>query len=201
MLSLCLPSLIAGERRSLCQKEGGKFDEAALNSFYDGLKASGMKARMFVIDDKWEGKYGKLEHSAERFPHFEEFRERVRADGLHFGLWAAFMRCQDPADMGLNLSHMLHLADGKPLISGGGDTPVLHPGFHPAGGGKGAEDAGQEIRRALQAGFGEVRFRLRIAPAVGRRTEGYAFGGRAFDAERPRGGRGGHAGMRIPTSW
>jgi hypothetical protein len=104
-------------------KEGGKLDEAALNSFYDGLKASGMKARMFVIDDKWEGKYGKLEHSAERLPHFEEFRERVRADGLHFGLWAAFMRCQDPADMGLNLSHMLHLADGKPLISGGGDTP------------------------------------------------------------------------------
>ena len=113
-------------------KEGGKLDEAALNSFYDGLKASGMKARMFVIDDKWEGKYGKLEHSAERLPHFEEFREQVRADGLHFGLWAAFMRCQDPADMGLNLSHMLHLADGKPLISGGGDYAVLHSGFHPA---------------------------------------------------------------------
>ena len=97
-------------------------DEAALNSFYNGLKASGMKARMFVIDDKWEGKYGKLEHSAERLPHFEEFRKQVRADGLHFGLWAAFMRCQDPADMGLNVSHMLHLADGNPLISGGGDS-------------------------------------------------------------------------------
>jgi hypothetical protein len=81
-----------------------------------------MKAGMFVIDDKWEGKYGSLEHSAERFPHFEEFREQVRADGLHFGLWAAFMRCQDPADLGLNVSHMLHLADGKPLISGGGNS-------------------------------------------------------------------------------
>jgi hypothetical protein len=77
---------------------------------------------MFVIDDKWEGKYGNLEHSAERFPHFEEFREQVRADGLHFGLWAAFMRCQNPADLGLNVSHMLRLADGKPLISGGGDS-------------------------------------------------------------------------------
>lgn len=103
-------------------KAGADLDEAALNSFYKGLKASGMKARMFVIDDKWEGKYGKLEHSAERFPHFEEFREQVRTDGLHFGLWAAFMRCQDPADMGLNVSHMLHLADGQPLISGGGDS-------------------------------------------------------------------------------
>ena len=104
------------------EKEGAKLDEATLHSFYKDLKASGMKAGMFVIDDKWEGKYGNLEHSAERFPHFEEFREQVRADGLHFGLWAAFMRCQDPAGLGLNVSHMLHMADGKPLISGGGDS-------------------------------------------------------------------------------
>jgi len=104
------------------EKEGAKLDEATLHSFYEDLKASGMKAGMFVIDDKWEGKYGSLEHSAERFPHFEEFRERLGADGLHFGLWAAFMRCQDPADFGLNVSHMLHLADGKPLISGGSDS-------------------------------------------------------------------------------
>ncbi len=97
------------------EKEGAKLDEATLRSFYKDLKASGMKAGMFVIDDKWEGKYGNLEHSAERFPHFEEFRNQVRADGLHFGLWAAFMRCQDPADLGLNVSHMLRLADGKPL--------------------------------------------------------------------------------------
>lgn len=103
-------------------KAGAHLDEAALNSIYDGLKASGMKAATFVIDDKWEGQYGKLEHSAERLPHFEEFRRQVRADGLHFGLWAAFMRCQDPTDMGLNVSHMLHLPDGNPLISGGGDS-------------------------------------------------------------------------------
>jgi hypothetical protein len=32
------------------------------------------------------------------------------------------MRCQDPADMGLNLSHMLHLADGKPLVAGDADS-------------------------------------------------------------------------------
>lgn len=100
-------------------KEGPNLDEAAVNSFYEGIKTAGMKARMFVIDDKWEGTYGKLEHSAERLPHFEQFRERVRADGLRFGLWAAFMRCQDPADMGLNLSQMLHLPDGKPLVVGG----------------------------------------------------------------------------------
>lgn len=104
------------------EKEGAKLDESALNAFYRDLKASGMKAGMFVIDDKWEGKYGNLRHSAERFPHFEEFRERVRADGLHFGLWAAFMRCQDPADLGLNISHMLHLADGKPHVVGWGET-------------------------------------------------------------------------------
>ena len=104
------------------EKEGAKLGEATLRSFYKDLKGSGMKAGTFVIDDKWEGEYGNLEHSEERFPHFEEFREQVRADGLHFGLWAAFMRCQDPADLGLDVSHMLHLADGKPLISGGGDS-------------------------------------------------------------------------------
>jgi hypothetical protein len=104
------------------EKEGAKLDEATLNSIYKELKASGMKVGVFVIDDKWEGKYGNLEHSAERFPHFEEFREQVRADGLHFGLVATFMRCQDPADLGLNVSHMLHLSDGKPFIIGGGDS-------------------------------------------------------------------------------
>ena len=95
-------------------KEGANLDEAALNSFYNGVKASGMKARTFVIDDKWEGKYGKLEHSAERLPHFEEFRKQVQADGLHFGLWAAFMRCQDPADMGLNRLAHAALGGRKP---------------------------------------------------------------------------------------
>jgi hypothetical protein len=104
------------------EKAGPHLDEATLNSFYKELKASGMKAKMFVIDDKWEGKYGALQHSAERFPHFEEFRQQVRADGLYFGLWAAFMRCEDPADLGLNISHMLHLADGKPLVSAGDDA-------------------------------------------------------------------------------
>ncbi len=97
------------------------FDQAALDSFYSGMKAAGMKARMFVIDAKWEGKYGKLEHDPQRFPHFEQFRQQVRADGLYFGVWAAFMRCQDPAEMGLNLSHMLHLADGQALAVGDGD--------------------------------------------------------------------------------
>jgi hypothetical protein len=97
-------------------KDGPRLDEPALRSFYEGLTASGMKAGMFVIDDKWEGKYGKLEHSAQRLPHFEQFRQQVKNDGLHFGLWAAFMRCEDPADLGLNLSHMLRQADGQPVV-------------------------------------------------------------------------------------
>jgi hypothetical protein len=107
------------------EKAGPDLDEAALNTFYRDLKASGMKARMFVVDDKWEGKWGNLEHSAKRLPHFEEFRRQVRSDGLYFGLWAAFMRCEDPAHLGLNVSHMLHHADGKPLLSGGGRYYIL----------------------------------------------------------------------------
>ena len=135
-----------------------------------------MKARMFVIDDKWEGKYGNLEHSAERLPHFEEFREQVRADGLHFGLWAAFMRCQDPADMGLNVSHMLQLADGKPLIAGEGDSKYYILDFTQPEVEKVLRARAREIRGALQAGLGEIRFRLRTAPAVGGRAQGYELG-------------------------
>jgi hypothetical protein len=107
------------------EKAGRNLDEATLDTIYRDLKASGMKARMFVIDDKWEARYGNLEHSAKRFPHFEEFRGQVRSDGLYFGLWAAFMRCEDPADLGLDVSHMLRRADGKPHLSGAGQYYLL----------------------------------------------------------------------------
>jgi hypothetical protein len=93
-----------------------KFDQAAIESIYAGLKGSGMKPGMFVIDAKWEGKYGLLEHSAERFPRFEQFLDRVRADGHKLGMWAAFMRCDDPQSVGLNLTHMLRQPDGRPIV-------------------------------------------------------------------------------------
>jgi hypothetical protein len=93
-----------------------QFDEPLLNSIYGGLKASGMKPGMFVIDGKWEGKYGLLEHSSERFPHFEEVLKRIRSDGHRLGMWAAFMRCEDPRDMGLTTAHMLRGANGKPIV-------------------------------------------------------------------------------------
>lgn len=104
------------------RKEGNRFDEATLTTMYEELKASGMKAGMFSIDDKWEGKYGNLEHSAERFPHFEQFLDRLRAEGHRIGLWAAFMRCEDPAELGLTSAQMLRKTDGQPFIAGGGST-------------------------------------------------------------------------------
>jgi hypothetical protein len=85
---------------------------------YDELKASGMQAGMFSIDDKWEGTYGSLEHDAQRFPHFEQFLDRVRADGHRLGFWAAFMRCEDPAALGLTPAHMLRRTDGQPYKPG-----------------------------------------------------------------------------------
>jgi len=104
------------------QKESGHLDQASLEKFYEELKSSGMHAGMFSIDDKWEGRYGNLEHSAERFPHFEQFLDKVRADGLRIGMWAAFMRCEDPSDLGLTPEHMLHQVDGKPYVIGGEST-------------------------------------------------------------------------------
>jgi hypothetical protein len=94
------------------------FDEAFLTEFYDQLKASGMKAGMFSIDDKWEGSYGNLQHSAARLPHFERFLDKAREEGYRIGLWAAFMRCERPSDIGLSDDHMLKKADGKPFMAG-----------------------------------------------------------------------------------
>jgi hypothetical protein len=99
-------------------KDGPRLDEAALTTMYDELKASGLQAGMFSIDDKWEGAYGSLEHDAQRLPHFEQFLDRVRADGHRLGFWAAFMRCEDPAAMGLTPAHMLRRTDGQPYKTG-----------------------------------------------------------------------------------
>ncbi len=97
-------------------KTGEKLDEATLRELYRELKASGMKAGLFSIDDKWEGTYGKLEHSAERFPKFEEFLAELRADGMKVGIWAALMRCERPADLGLRDDQMLLQPDGTPYV-------------------------------------------------------------------------------------
>ena len=107
------------------EKTGEHLDQAFLDDIYAELTASGMKAGMFSIDDKWEGNYGKLEHSAERFPQFEQFLDRVRADGNRIGLWAALMRCEKPSDIGLTEEHMLKGVDGTPIAAGGGAYFIL----------------------------------------------------------------------------
>jgi len=99
-------------------RTGAKLDEAFLNDIYADLKSSGMNAGLFSIDDKWEGSYGTLEHSAKRLPRFEQFLARVRADGRKIGMWAALMRCERPEDLGLTLDHMLKQPDGNPFTAG-----------------------------------------------------------------------------------
>jgi hypothetical protein len=106
-------------------KAGRNLDEAFLRDFYARLKASGMKAGLFSIDDKWEGAYGSLEHSTTRLPHFEEFLAELRADGMKIGIWAALMRCERPADLGLTESHMLQTAEGKPFVAGDKANPYF----------------------------------------------------------------------------
>ncbi len=94
---------------------GQKLNEEHLTRLYDAMRHSGMRPGMFVIDDKWEGRYGNLSHDSDRFPNFEAFLGRVRQDGLRVGLWAAFMRCEDPADLGLTSEHMLRGVDDRPI--------------------------------------------------------------------------------------
>lgn len=94
------------------------FSQDALESIYDDVRSSGLRPGLFVIDDQWEGEYGLLEHDADRFPDFEGFLDRVRDDGLQVGLWAAFLRCTDPASHGLLPEHMLADSTGKPVRRG-----------------------------------------------------------------------------------
>ena len=98
-------------------KRGNHLDQEFLNGVFQELKASGMKAGLFSIDDKWEGTYGNLVHSAARFPHFEQFLDQLRAEGYRIGMWAALMRCERPADLGLTEDNMLQQPDGKPYRS------------------------------------------------------------------------------------
>jgi hypothetical protein len=107
-----------------------KFDEATLTAIYEEMKRAGMKVKLFVVDGYWEGKYGSLHHSPERFPHFAETLARIRSEGHYVGLWAAFMRCQDPAELGLTTAHMLHLPDGKPFVIDYGVTSANANAFY-----------------------------------------------------------------------
>jgi len=96
--------------------EIAKFHQEALESIYDDVRAARMQPGMFGIDDKWEGQYGLLEHDTERFPRFEEFLDRVRGDGHLIGLWAAFLRCDQPEALGLTTDDMLSGPTGEPVV-------------------------------------------------------------------------------------
>ena len=89
--------------------------EATVLDIFEKLQRSGMHARAFVIDDKWEGKYGELKHDETRFPNFERLLDVIRREGYFIGLWAAFLRCQDPSALGLNESHLLQSTEGGSL--------------------------------------------------------------------------------------
>lgn len=86
-----------------------------LNDIYQRYRDSGMQAGTFVVDDKWEGSYGELAHDTERFPDFVSQLNQFRADGHYVGLWAAFLRCQDPTKLGLTEQHLLQTHEGKTL--------------------------------------------------------------------------------------
>jgi hypothetical protein len=89
--------------------------EAIVLDIFEKLRRSGMQARTFVVDDKWEGRYGELKHDPVRFPNFLSLLEKIREAGYFLGLWAAFLRCENPEALGLNESNLLQKEDGTPL--------------------------------------------------------------------------------------
>lgn len=102
-----------------------RFDQAALDAIDAQVVASGLDVDMVVIDDKWEGEYGRLEHAADRFPAFEATLERLRGRGLLVGLWAAFLRCDEPATHGLTTADLLRGRDGEPVVLGPAEAPYF----------------------------------------------------------------------------
>ena len=92
-----------------------RLTEDLVRDIFGKYQRSGMQAKTFVIDDKWEGVYGELKHDPDRFPNFEKLLEDIRAQGYNIGLWAAFLRCQNPTALGLDESHLLQTHEGKTL--------------------------------------------------------------------------------------
>jgi len=101
-----------GARRAFLER----FDEEALREIYADFRASGLRARLFVIDDKWEGAYGSLAHDEVRFPRFTELLDEIRADGHEVGLWTAFPRCEDYRALGLSEASVLITPEGAPYV-------------------------------------------------------------------------------------
>jgi len=91
-----------------------KLTQAALEDIYNALRASGLRMNVLTVDEGWDAGEGTLTHSESRLPRFDSFLERVRADGMKVGLWAAPARCGSPEKIGLQPRHMLKLHDGTP---------------------------------------------------------------------------------------
>ncbi len=101
-----------GARRCFLER----FDEEHLREIYRNFRASRLRSRLFVIDDKWEGTYGSLVHDEERFPRFTELLDEIRTDGHEIGIWTAFPRCEDYAALGLTADAVLRDPDGTPYV-------------------------------------------------------------------------------------
>lgn len=93
-----------------------RFDESHLRAIYADFRTSGLRSRLFVIDDKWERQYGSLEHDPERFTRFPELLDEIRESGCEIGIWTAFPRCQDYASLGLPPEAVLRTPDGHPYL-------------------------------------------------------------------------------------
>lgn len=97
-------------------QHGNALNQERLQSMYDAFRASGMDARLFVIDDLWETAPGSLRHCPDRFPDFDGFLAKMRGDGVELGLWTAFPRCGDFRDYGLDETAVLRRPDGTPYF-------------------------------------------------------------------------------------
>lgn len=93
-------------------KIGGKVDQAELQDIYASLRNSRLTMDTFVIEDRWESFPGSLTHDEARFPQFEPFLDRLRAEGIRPALWVTPLRCHSTELIGLEPRHLLRQASG-----------------------------------------------------------------------------------------
>jgi len=119
-----------GARRCFLER----FDEGHLRAIFDDFRASGLRSELFVIDDKWEGIYGSLEHDTQRFPSFVPLLGEIRAAGCGIGIWTAFPRCEDYEALGLTVDAVLKRPDGTPHVVEQGNRHwyIFDPTHQPA---------------------------------------------------------------------
>ncbi|MDH6306056.1 hypothetical protein M2459_002800 [Parabacteroides sp. PF5-5] len=91
--------------------------------------ASKLDVEVFVLDDPWQKTKGSIEHSKERFPHFENDLKYIKEQRMESGFWETLGWIEDPASCGLSKEDLILDKNGYPCLTSWNFNP-LSGGFY-----------------------------------------------------------------------